>query len=173
MPAGLQAPRSIDDLLLYRIARLLAVAGSPVVRLCEGGYGITRREWRVIAVLARQQGLISSQLAERAQLDRARTSRAITSLAAKGLVRRDRGTGDRRQALVRITPQGLALYEALFPQVAAINQRLLSALPTGDVDRLDRALAALQEAAAHLVAESVDLPKADRRRGRQARPVAA
>ena len=35
-------PQAANDLLMYRLNRLIAVAGSLVVRLCEGGYGITR-----------------------------------------------------------------------------------------------------------------------------------
>lgn len=42
---------SIEDLLLYRLGRLASVGGAMVVRLCEGGYGITRREWAVIGQL--------------------------------------------------------------------------------------------------------------------------
>ena len=80
--------RSLDDLLLYRLSRLLAVAGSLVIRLCEGRFGITRREWQLIATLACHGELNSSQLAEHAQLDRARTSRAIGSLVDKGLASR-------------------------------------------------------------------------------------
>src|SRR5262245_61971516 len=77
--------QSLDGLLLYRLSRLLGVAGSMVIRLCEGRFGITRREWRLIATLASRGALGSSQLAEHAQLDRARTSRAVGSLVAKGL----------------------------------------------------------------------------------------
>jgi DNA-binding MarR family transcriptional regulator len=80
LASRLGAPAALDDVLLYRISRLLATAGSMVIRLCEGRYGITRREWRVLALLAQEEGLLSSQLAERAQLDRARTSKAISSL---------------------------------------------------------------------------------------------
>nr|MBA2673675.1 MarR family transcriptional regulator [Ramlibacter sp.] len=70
MPAcRLAEPAALDDLLLYRISRLRAVAGGMVVRLCEGRFGITWREWRVLALLAQEEGLLSSQLAERAQLD--------------------------------------------------------------------------------------------------------
>ena len=47
----LSAPQGLDDLLLYRLSRLLGVAGAPVIRLCEGQFGITRREWRVLALL--------------------------------------------------------------------------------------------------------------------------
>ena len=67
----LASPGALDDLLLYRINRLLGVAGSMVIRLCEGRFGITRREWRVLAALAHEASLLSSQLAERAQRIRA------------------------------------------------------------------------------------------------------
>ena len=34
-------PAVLDDMFLYHLARLQAAAGSRVVRLCEGRYGIT------------------------------------------------------------------------------------------------------------------------------------
>ena len=80
---------SVDDMLLYRLGQLTSTAGAMVVRLCDGGYGITRREWAVLAQLHGQpQGVLPSALAERMQRDRARTSRALTALQAKGLVER-------------------------------------------------------------------------------------
>ena len=161
-------PASLDDLLLYRINRLLGVAGSMVIRLCEGRFGITRREWRVLAVLGvpgAAAGLLSSQLAERAQLDRARTSRAVTSLVAKGLLDRQTQPGDRRQARVTLTPAGRALHDALFPLVCDINRELLALLDDREVAALDHALQVLQQRADQLVLRSTALPKADRRRG--------
>ena len=169
MPASrLARPAELDDLLLYRLSRLLAVAGTMVIRLCEGRFGITRREWRVIALLAQERSLLSSELAERAQLDRARTSRAISSLVAKRLVRREVGTADRRQARLALTPAGQALHGKLFPLVVDINQRLLRSLPAADVRSLDASLAALQQQADDML-RTADLPKADRRRGGRAR----
>lgn len=165
MPSSrLSAPQSLDDLLLYRLSRLLGVAGAPVIRLCEGQFGITRREWRVLALLARDEGLLSSELAERAQLDRARTSKAITSLVAKKLLHREARPGDRRQAALALTQNGRALYEALFPLVLQINRDLLACLAGVDVARLDAALDALQQRAETLAGQAT-LPKADRRRG--------
>lgn len=155
---------ALDDLLLYRLSRLLSVAGSMVIRLCEGRFGITRREWRVLALLAREEGLLSSQLAERAQLDRARTSRAVSSLVAKKLLRRAVGEGDRRQARLALTPAGRALYEQMFPLVQQINRELLSPLSPSQLGTLERALGALQDKADGMVARA-ELPKADRRRG--------
>lgn len=169
MPASrLREPAGLDDLLLYKLSRLLAVGGSMVIRLCEGRFGITRREWRVIARLAQDEDLLSSELADRIQLDRARTSRAVTSLVAKKLVRRRAGTADRRQARLALTDQGRSLHAALFPLVCEINRGLLGALSAADVQQLDRMLGALQERADSMV-ETAELPKADRRRGARAR----
>jgi DNA-binding MarR family transcriptional regulator len=157
-------PSALDDVLLYRLSRLAASAGSMVIRLCEGRFGITRREWRLLGLLAQEEGLLSSQLADRAQLDRARTSKAITSLVAKQLLQREQRPGDRRQAMLALTPAGRALYDTLYPLVLEINRELLSALPEGEVQRLDRALDVLQQQAGAMLGRA-ELPKADRRRG--------
>lgn len=167
----------LDDLLLYRLSRLLAVGGSPVIRLCEGRFRITRREWRLLANLAQHGGALgSSQLAEVAQLDRARTSRAIGSLVQKGLVSRSQPAGDRRHVLLRLTEAGAAIHAELFPLVRRINAELMAALAPAEAVQFHSSLARLQEQAERLVAGAcADLPKADRRRGgsRGATPPAA
>ncbi len=167
-PESLASPTSLDGLLLYRMSRVLAVSGSLVVRLCEGQFGITRREWRVLALLALEEGVFSSELAQRAQLDRARTSRALTTLVAKKLVRRDARPDDRRQISLALTDEGRALYVAIFPLVTGINQQLLSALGRPEIDALDNILIRLQQRAGEMV-ERADLPRADRRHGTRMR----
>ena len=42
----LQDPQRHDDLLNYRLKRLVGLGGAPAVRLCEGRFGISRTEWR-------------------------------------------------------------------------------------------------------------------------------
>lgn len=157
----------MDDLLLFRLSRIFGVGGSLVIRLCEGRFGITRREWRIIALLKQDQTLLSSELALRAQLDRARTSRAIGTLVAKKLLSREGRPGDRRQAALSLTDKGLALYAELFPLVVAINKELVSVLASDKVKDLDGYLDSLQVRADAMVASS-DLPHADRWRGGRA-----
>lgn len=157
--------RPLDDLLLYRLSRLLSVAGGMVIRLCEGRFGITRREWRLIATLASRGELGSSQLAEHAQLDRARTSKAVSSLVGKQLVSRTQADSDRRHVALRLTPAGLAVYEALFPLVSQINAELMAVLGPERERDFDAMMAELQARAERMVAQAA-LPKADRRRGK-------
>lgn len=164
-PSRLRAPVCLDDLLNYRLARLVATSGAPVIRLCEGGYGITRREWRIVALLADQGALSPSTLAERGDLDRARTSRAITALVAKKLIERIAEPGDRRRATVGLTASGRALYDELFPQVAQINRDVVAALDDEALAAFDAALAALTKLAAQRNREVATAVHADRRHG--------
>ena len=172
MTLSLRHPRSLDDLLNYRLLQLHALSGAPVVRLLEGRYGIARREWRLIGLLAARGELSPSALADEAQLDRPRTSRAIGALVAKGLLVRVPLPGDARQARVALTGAGRQLHDEVFPQVAAINQAVLQAVDDRALRQLDRLLTALTARARALNAELVQDVRADRRAGgsRRVRP---
>ncbi|OOG43882.1 MarR family winged helix-turn-helix transcriptional regulator [Polaromonas sp. A23] len=164
----LTQPETLDDLLLYRLSRLQAAAGGVVVRYCEGKFGITRREWRILAVLAARGPMGSSALAEQAHLDRPRTSKAVTALAGKKLVSRTSRAGDARHILLTLTPAGVALHSELFPLVSQINGDVLAALTTQETALLGDMLERLQQRA-NVMAEQSGLPLADRRHGSSAR----
>lgn len=136
----LRAPRHVDELFLYRLMRLASSARPLVVRLCEQQFGITRREWSVLGLLAQHEGLSPSALAERALLDRARASRVIGSLVGKGLILREQARGNRREVRLSLTERGRACHAALLPQVAAINRELLSVLDEAELSAFDAAL---------------------------------
>jgi DNA-binding MarR family transcriptional regulator len=160
-------PTALNELFLFRLTRLVAVAGAPVIRLCEGQYNITRREWRLIVALAQEGPLLSSALAQHIQLERGRTSKAVSELVAKQLVVRRPLPNDRRQVEIALTDAARAIYEALFPEVVALNRELLSILSAAEAAALDATLKRLQEHADQILARA-GLPKADRQRGRKA-----
>lgn len=158
-------PTSVEDLLNYRLSRLLESSGSMVTRLCEGRYGITRREWRLVCILAEQGALSPSALSQRAHLERARVSRHIADLSSKKLVVRLAVEGDRRRALVDLTAGGRKVYNELFPESVRLNNLVLAALSQPQRAVFDKLLAGLT-AAADRISQSHPLPeKADRRHG--------
>ena len=163
MPLTLTSPQSIDDFLLFRLSRVLAQGGGTIRRLCEGQLGITWREWRVMASLRPGVSLLSSELAEHAQLDHARTSRAISSLVAKGLIDRQIVPSDQRKVNVTLTAKGHSMYVSFFPVVTELNQRLLQGLNLDALTTLDAALVHIQTQADKLQIEAGQ-PKANRRR---------
>ncbi len=157
-----------EDLLLYRMYRLTSVAGAMVVRLCEGGYGITRRQWRILALLHGHEGLPPSALANKVQLDRARTSRVIGALVVKMLITRTPAQADRRGALVALTPKGQTLVAELLPQVQAINRNILAGLSDAQAVQFNASLDRLQASAQALHDQmSGALPKAHRHLGQK------
>lgn len=160
-----EKPASVDDLLNFRLARLHASSGALVLRLCEGRYGITRREWRMIAILAVRGALSPSNLAEHAHIDRARTSRVISLLLEKKLVQRRPVPGDHRRAQVDLTEAGHRLYCELFPQSAALSVRLLQSLNAKQRRELDGILDLLTAAAEDMARNTPLNAKADRRHG--------
>lgn len=162
---SLSDPRTVDDLLNYRLSRLFASSGAMVIRLCEGRYGITRREWRLIALLAAHGAMSPSELAERAHLERARTSRHITELTTRHLIRRRQDPEDGRRAAVELTAEGQQLYDELFPQSVHFNCQVLSALSPSELDAFETALAKLTETAERIAAARPVAEKADRRHG--------
>jgi DNA-binding MarR family transcriptional regulator len=159
---SLRHPQHPDELLNYRLRRLYALSGAPILRLLEGGYGISRREWRLISLLAANCAASPSMLAEQAQLDRPRTSRALSALCSKGLVARVVQAGDRRRARVALTAAGQAMAAELFPQVAALNRAVVAALDDAAVQALDDALTAMTAQAERVNAEQVQHLHADR-----------
>jgi DNA-binding MarR family transcriptional regulator len=151
------------DLLLFRLHKLSAQASRPITRLCEGRYGITRREWRLILTLARSGRLLSTQLANTARIDPARTSRAVTLLVEKGLARREPRPSDRRFVEIVLTDEGRRIYEEMMPVVLEIDGALLASFTESERELLDAFLSRLeQRAALPLVDEA--LPKSNRRR---------
>lgn len=134
--ARLDQPLTIDDMLLYVLWTIQTHAGRAVVQLCEAEFGISRREWRVLAHLAGHEGLQPSELALRTGLDRARTSRALTTLVQKRLVQRIPRPEDRREVMLQLTDNGRAVHVRLLPRVADIQRQLLSVLSQEEVGQL-------------------------------------
>lgn len=146
----LRCPQAMPELLLFKMWTVNAGAGRMINRMCEREFGVTRREWRVLAHLAVGEGVLSSELAERVGLDRARTSRAVSSLSDKRLIARTPRPGDRREIVLNLTADGRTLYAALFPRVVEINRGLLAGFSDDEVVQLSRLLDRLQVRAADM-----------------------
>ncbi len=143
-PDRLLRPERLADFLLYRLYRIHIAAGRTVVRICEERHGMTRREWRVLSFVAENEGVLSSELAERARLDRARTSRTLTSLAGKRLIERRPKPHDRREVQIFLSEAGRVVHGDIFPRIAAINQALMEGLRAEQRQALDTVLAHVQ-----------------------------
>ncbi len=158
-------PAAVDELLNYRLNVLLSQSGALTTRWCEGRFGITRREWRIIALLAVDGPISMGRLSERASLEPDRISRLFSSLKDKQLVERVSDMQDRRRALVELTAKGRSVYDELFPISVGIHQSILSDLTVAEMQTLDSLLSRLTERARSLNDQAITAPKASRRLG--------
>lgn len=161
----LAKPRSMTDLLHYRLARLEGFCGTLVTRLCEGEFGITRREWRFIGLLAALGPLTPSDLAVHASLNRGCTSKTLAALSDKGLVERHAVGGDARRLHVGLTLEGGDLHAQMFAALTAVNREILGSLADEDLARLSTLLAKMEAQAQRVAESAASLPHADRRHG--------
>ena len=158
-------PEHLDDLLLYRAGRFVADASTIMIRLCEGRYGISRREWHVLGLLDTRGPQTPSQLADQCHLDRPRISRAIAALDAKGLLARLPAARDRKRVLLALTPSGRELQRRVFADVSAINARLVEGFDGRQLEQLELLLARLGAKADAVARDAASEVRADRWRG--------
>lgn len=158
-------PKTVEDLLNYRLARLLSATSAPGVRLLEGRFGITRRQWGLLGVLAQYGPMSPTDLSRHSHLETSKVSLHVAEFVARGLVNRKSVQGDRRRALLELTDSGRALFESAYPLLADLSRAMLQALSPEEASALDTIMRKLADAAGHLSSQEPVREKADRRRG--------
>ncbi|OUM00795.1 MarR family winged helix-turn-helix transcriptional regulator [Variovorax sp. JS1663] len=160
-------PQVHDDLINYQLKRIVNLGGQPAVRLCEGGFGITRSQWRLLAALTEEGPRSASALAQRCHMERARTSRLLAQLIDRRLVERVAPEGSAaRRNLLAATEQGKDVYARLFPQLVEINRRIIRTLGEEEAALLEGLLGRLFEQVQRIHAEGDGVAqRADRWRG--------
>lgn len=82
-----------------------------------GGHGLGRAHHRALYFIARRPGLAVSELLRLLNITKQSLSRVLGELQDKGLVSQQVGDRDRRQRLLRLTPEGRDLEQALFEKL--------------------------------------------------------
>jgi DNA-binding MarR family transcriptional regulator len=138
----------LDAFLPYR----LSVVSNRVSRLFARQYserfGLSIAEWRVLAVLGTDGVATASAVRERTGMDKAKISRAVAALLARGLLAHAARGEDRRLAPLVLTAAGQAIHAAIVPLARQIEAEITADLPPGDLALLRRALAAIEARAA-------------------------
>jgi DNA-binding MarR family transcriptional regulator len=163
--AAVRAPRALNDLLLYRLWRTTRASGRMATRIVEGGFGITHREWGMIAMLAQTGEIRPSALAVQLRLDRVCTSRGLRSLFEKKLIERRQDTEDGREVHVQLSDAGRELFDELFPRIAALNVDLLEGLDARHHEAFLECLRQLESRGNELNAQRAVPERVDRRSG--------
>jgi DNA-binding MarR family transcriptional regulator len=146
----------LEQLLTYRISMLFNRLSVGTSRQLAGRFDLALREWRVLALLAKREPVSASTLVARSPLDKASVSRAVASLAERGLLVSKPSEEDRRSQTLALTREGRRLFRQIAPLSVERQQQLLADFSESERKALFRALDRLIERADELLAESTD-----------------
>jgi MarR family transcriptional regulator, transcriptional regulator for hemolysin len=127
---------------------LLATTSKAVGRafngaLAESGGSIPI--WLILNALKSEPRRTQLDLAGAVGIEGPTLTRHLDGIEQAGLVKRQRGTPDRRAVQVELTRAGNALHGRLLKAVISFNQQLRAGLSSEDVETLRRLLLRLQE----------------------------
>ena len=136
----------VSSYLLYLLAASSEAASHQFhIRVRELGLRVP--EWRVLACLYDQDGLMITQLARYSLMEQSRMTRIVDQMEKRGLVVRKNDEGDGRRVRVHLTDAGQKLSSDVVEEAMEHERTLLSALNQADADRikpsLERLLASL------------------------------
>lgn len=143
----------IDAFFPYRLSALAEEVSQALSAIYRDRFDLTRPQWRVLAVLAREDALSPAEIARRAALDKMDFGRAVRLLERKRDLVRGISLKDKRTRLLSLTEQGRRLYSRIAPLALQRENELLSVLSPceraslmGMIDRVSRHIRQIGEA---------------------------
>jgi DNA-binding MarR family transcriptional regulator len=138
------APIELENFLPYRLSILSNTVSQAIADDYQQRYDLGVTEWRVMAVLARFDGLSAREVAERTAMDKVAVSRALARLVGAGRVSRHMHHSDKRRSVLDLTEEGWAIHEVVAPMARQREHEVLNKLDEQERIWLNRILDKLQ-----------------------------
>ncbi len=138
------APLELERFLPYRLSILSNTVSQAIADDYQQRYDLTVTEWRVMAVLARFDGLSAREVAERTAMDKVAVSRALARLVEAGRVHRGTHDGDKRRSVLSLSENGWQVHDEVAPMARAREREVLAKLDDEEQAWLTRILDKLQ-----------------------------
>jgi len=116
--------------------------------------------WRVLAVLADDDGQRHIDVAASTSIDVSTLSRVVTRMVKMGLVSRTRSATSNREVTVRLTPKGAAILARIIPHAIELERRAISGVPAEDRNVIRRSLRRMYQnlAASERLSRTIEAP---------------
>jgi DNA-binding MarR family transcriptional regulator len=145
-------PRLLRALVSHRVLLLSNTLALAAARYYARRFGVRLSEWRVIDALHAGPGISANQISQWLSTDKAWVGRSVERLIAAGYVQRRPDPEHGRRMLLRLSAKGERAYAAIAVAARRRHENLLEALSPAERETLERALAALQDRAAAMLA---------------------
>src|SRR3569623_3199161 len=139
-PSPEHAPLELERFLPYRLSIVSNTVSQAIADDYQRRFDLGVTEWRVMAVLARFDGLSAREVAARTAMDKVAVSRALARLVEAGRVDRAIHEGDKRRSVLNLSEAGWAIHDQVAPMARARERELLAKLDTEEQAWLERIL---------------------------------
>jgi DNA-binding MarR family transcriptional regulator len=128
----------LETFLPYRLNVLAAVVSDGLARVYASRFGIDIPGWRVLATLGQFGEATGTLIGQHSHMHKSKVSRAVSDLAARGLVEGMRSKQDGRAMVISLTEEGRRMYRDIVPLALAYEETLLASLSADERAVLDR-----------------------------------
>jgi DNA-binding MarR family transcriptional regulator len=143
------APLELEHFLPYRLSILSNTISQAIADDYQRRYDLSVTEWRVMAVLARFDGLSAREVAERTATDKVAVSRALARLVDAGRVSRTIHGDDKRRSVLNLTETGWTMHNEVAPMARVHEREVLARLDAEERRWLERILDKLLDGNRH------------------------
>ena len=156
LAASEQAPLKLEQFLPYQLQVVTTLMSQALSRVYARHHHLGIPEWRVLVALGQYGWMNGKAICSHTHMHKTKVSRAVAILEGRKLVARRANRADMRESLVALTPAGRAIYDELAPHAVEFTRRLTEILTPSDREAFHRALKALTDRSAQLVAEAIE-----------------
>ncbi|MCW3476536.1 MarR family winged helix-turn-helix transcriptional regulator [Limobrevibacterium gyesilva] len=121
-------PFLLEEFLPYELSVAANRASRLFARRYSEAFGLSIAEWRVMAMVGRFGTISPGAVAERAEMDKVKVSRAVASLVAAGLAEQGPDPQDGRARLLRLTRKGRHMHQDIVPLARTLEAQLAAGL---------------------------------------------
>lgn len=125
----------LDGFIPYLLTRITGRLGKSLASALRP-LRMTNKQWRVLAVLAAQDGRTISELCAYTAVDHSTLSRIVDRLAADGQVERVPSPDDARSSLIKLTVRGQETFQELLPIAIAQADWAIRGIDKVELDQL-------------------------------------
>ena len=137
-PLGMREPKSVTDLLTYRLLRLSNTLGLYSSRRYRSQFDVTLPEWRVLSIIALLETTSARDISRALATDKAWVGLTVQKLERRGFVRRVSDKQDGRRTLVSLTRQGQGGARRDHGQRTTAAKAAAGQAPDDDAESADR-----------------------------------
>jgi DNA-binding MarR family transcriptional regulator len=136
----------LDAFLPFRLSVTSNLVSETIASTYQALFGLSVPEWRLIAVIAEEDGTTQQLIARRTRMDKVSVSRASIALTERGLIERRPHVSDRRSQSVHLTKSGRELYAAVAPKALELERRIFARFAPADIASFSKMLLQVQAA---------------------------